>query len=373
MIIDVQSISTLARFDTLDQQAKQILISILQESNTTASRISNEVREQIIAQTMGIAKMLSRIAPLNLNDHLRTRAVMYDALCENPYTIRVESNIDQIVSSIEMLDVSDIVENHLRSTIDTAIRQSLQYCSMSERYENVPEAYGETFEWAFHDSTAEQHTWSNLSEWLRVAEGVYWINGKAGSGKSTFMKHITEDSRTRECLKLWAKDTPLCIATFFFWNSGTNDQKSQSGLLRALLLQILTMYPKLTSVVFLTTWTKLYSEAVSNISIDYHFIAPWQLKELKTAFRVLIRQKQVAEKICFLIDGLDELNGDHAEMAELFKEISLFPNIKVILSSRPWVVFQDLLGDSPVLHLQDLTHSDIQYYVQHKFQGNPIF
>ena len=56
---------------------------------------------------------------------------------------------------------------------------------------------------------------------------MYWVSGKAGSGKSTFMKHILDSPRTEECLKTWAGDDFLSIATISFWDSGTREQKSQ--------------------------------------------------------------------------------------------------------------------------------------------------
>jgi len=245
---------------------------------------------------------------------------------------------------------------------------------MSDRYEEVLEAHAETFEWAFHNSTAEQQTWSNLSQWLKTDGGIYWASGKAGSGKSTFMKHVYNDSRTRKYLREWAKDVPLCIATFFFWNSGTKEQKSQSGLLRALLFQVLKKHPELGPGIFPATWTKLYSKAVSQKPSKVEdFIDLWSLKQLTVAFRALIHQKRVPLKICFLIDGLDEFDGDHEEIAELFQEISYFQNIKVCLSSRPWVIFQYPFGNCPSLRLQDLTYSDIERYVQDKLTENPAF
>jgi len=79
----------------------------------------------------------------------------------------------------------------------------------------------------FHGPTDEQLPWSNLPDFLRTADDVYWISGKADSGKSTFMKHIFDSNRTRECLRSWARGTLLIVAAFFFWNSGTREQKSQ--------------------------------------------------------------------------------------------------------------------------------------------------
>jgi hypothetical protein len=153
-----------------------------------------------------------------------------------------------ITARIEMLNVSDDNERMLRTAVQDAIFQSIQYPSMTDRYEDIVEAYPKTFEWAFHDPTEKQLPWSNISRWIELENGIYWVNGKAGSGKPTFMKHIFDDERTRRYLRCWAQDTPLCVATFFFWNSGSKEQKSQVGLLRALLFQVLSQYPDLIQI-----------------------------------------------------------------------------------------------------------------------------
>jgi ABC-type lipoprotein export system ATPase subunit len=95
---------------------------------------------------------------------------------------------------------------------------------MTNQYENVVKAYQKTFQWALGESTPTQLSWSNLSHWLKEGDGVYWINGKAGSGKSTLMKHIVDDPRTCSYLDSWAKISveqntkpkPLFVATYFF-------------------------------------------------------------------------------------------------------------------------------------------------------------
>lgn len=115
-----------------------------------------------------------------------------------------------------MLDVSDTAESTLRTFIGKNILQSLWYSSMTSRYEDVIEAYPKTFEWAFTGSGEEECSWSNLSRWLQHDDGIYWVSGKAGSGKTTLMKHIVDDIRTTDFLKVWAGSSPLIIVNFLF-------------------------------------------------------------------------------------------------------------------------------------------------------------
>ncbi|KAL2061695.1 hypothetical protein VTL71DRAFT_7073 [Oculimacula yallundae] len=378
--LDSQSIRTSCRFDALDQQTQQILLSIIESSGSTTNRISREIREQMAEQTIVFTQILSRLTSFNRDGHLRVRSTIFEELrkesdANTNNNEMVIDNIGEIVAAVEMLDVSDAAEHRTRNSVQREILRHLRYATMSERYEEVLEAHAETFEWAFYDSTAEQQTWHNLSQWLRTDGGIYWVSGKAGSGKSTFMKHIYDENRTREQLKEWAKDVPLCLATFFFWNSGNKEQKSQSGLLRSLLFQILEKHRELGPVMFPATWTKLYRKAVKQaLELDEATgTESWSLKHLMVAFRALICQKVVPLKICFLVDGLDEFDGDHEEIVNLFQEISQFQSIKVCLSSRPLVVFQSLLEGYPGLRLQNLTYPDIQRYVQDKLAGNSAF
>jgi hypothetical protein len=276
---------------------------------------------------------------------------------------------DEIVAGIEMLDVSNMAERQLRMAVELEVIQGLSYPSMTHRYEGITEAHPKTFEWALQISTDEQHPWSNLPEWLKAGDGVYWVSGKAGSGKSTLMKLLFDKRETRQYLSKWAGDTPLCIASFFFWNSGTKEQKSHLGCLRALLFQVLRQYPELSSVVLPKQWARAYTKAIRKESKVYE--DPWSVKELVSALNTLIYQETVPLKICFLVDGLDEFEGDYEEIAMLFS--ANCPNAKACLSSRPWVIFEDLWGNCPNLKLQDLNQRDIEKYVSDKTSQNMAF
>lgn len=89
--------------------------------------------------------------------------------------------------------------------------------------------------------------------------------------------------------------------------------------------------------------------------------------------RTLIHQEGIPLKFFFMIDGLDEFDGDHEELANLFREITKAPHIKMCLSSRPWVVFEGFFGQCPNLRLQNLTFKDIERYVMGKLSHNDAF
>lgn len=64
---------------------------------------------------------------------------------------------------------------------------------------------------------------------------------------------------------------------------------------------------------------------------------------------------------------------DYEEICGLFKSIASLQNVKVCLSSRSWVVFEDSFHDLPNLKLQDLTRGDIEHYTTCKFRNSNSF
>ncbi len=99
----------------------------------------------------------------------------------------------------------------------------------------------------------------------------------------------------------------------------------------------------------------------------------WTLSRLQAAFkRLTLLAPTLSKRLCFFIDGLDEYEGDHEEMSELFKNISSLPSshIKICVSSRPWVVFDEAFGAFPRLRLQNLTRDDIKSYVNDKLEDH---
>jgi hypothetical protein len=337
---------------------------------TSQQNPSEPLPTEIRDQTRTLTQLLSRAS--NSNDKNRqTRASLVGGINSEYGQYYGLSTSNRIIPSIEMLDVSPEEESLFRSSVLNKIFASLAFSAMTQRYEDVADAHQDTFEWIFHDKTAQQLFWTNFSEWLTSGSGIYWVNGKAGSGKSTLLKFIYDDSRTKAHLQSWASMTPLATAAFFFWNSDTADQKSQAGLLRTILHNIWSQYPQLIPILMPLEWARTYSHLLNETG-DGPMIS-WSLKKLMAIFKDLVKQTVVPLKFVLFIDGLDEYEGDHQELGEFFKSISCLPHVKVCVSSRPWVVFQDLFGDRPSLRLQDLTRADIECFVVDRFRSSEVY
>ncbi|TGO15949.1 hypothetical protein BTUL_0034g00730 [Botrytis tulipae] len=76
-------------------------------------------------------------------------------------------------------------------------------------------------------------------------------------------------------------------------------------------------------------------------------------------------------KVCIFVDGLDEYEGAHGDMAEyLFDLANEFPFTKFCISSRPLPDFLSVFQDACTLKLEDLTRDDIKNYVFAKLEQN---
>jgi hypothetical protein len=241
--------------------------------------------------------------------------------------------------------------------------KSLSFQVMDDREDHIADAELETFEWILQPPQDEQRPWSSFIEWLETGNSIYWISGKAGSGKSTLMKYLKSHDMVQAALETWAVDVPLVTASFFFWYNGNELQKTQEGLLRSLIYQALENHRELIPLVLAGTFDVL--------SID--LVSYWTLARLKGAFRRLVEQKEVPLKICLLVDGLDEYAGNHAEIVEVFQYAARFEHVKICVSSRPLIVFDRAFKDLPGLRLQDLTFDDIQLYVRNRFHHDERF
>ncbi|KAL5313509.1 hypothetical protein ACEPPN_017929 [Leptodophora sp. 'Broadleaf-Isolate-01'] len=357
------------------------MLGYVQKSDAEAQLLLKAVLESTQASkrdiVAAVALLTSRMEMFSLEDERRTRDMIMRENYDHPSLLSLDVN----TLEWQVFTLSQWDEDKLRWLVSSSILNHLLYTAMPKRYESVVEAHPKTFEWALQDADSRSLNKTNLSTWLKSEHGLYWISGKPGSGKSTLMKHILDDERTQIYLERWAHQepsAPLVVASFFFWNSGTLEQRSQIGMLRSLLFQVLDQKPKLLPIILPSLWLRQYRKYLAD-GPRAVWSEGWTLRVLMTAFRRLMTQKEVSCKLFFLIDGLDEFDGDHEVLAELFNDITktAVPNgktsVKVCVSSRPYVVFRENFEGCPTLAVQDLTMEDITLFVSDRFHGNSAF
>ncbi|KAJ0422231.1 hypothetical protein BJY00DRAFT_311293 [Aspergillus carlsbadensis] len=247
----------------------------------------------------------------------------------NENTTRLEMNTTQSIETLrlELLDVlkqrpkessasplatagiklAEFSRQGLSLEKQQEILGSLSFNDMHWRYSSTKKEHEKTFEWIFKNPDTK------FIEWLKTGDGIYWIEGKAGSGKSTLMKYLVRSAHTHTALKEWAGDCQLSTASYFIWSPGEHMQRSREGLLRTILFQVLRSYPDLVPSVCPERW---HGDSAP-------YFGDWDYEEL-------VRTLDLVAKGTF----------------------------------RPWNVFVNAFdGKVPQLKLETLTKGDIQKYV----------
>ncbi|KAK5710456.1 hypothetical protein LTR15_012967 [Elasticomyces elasticus] len=327
------------------QERETVLDKVLnQDTNTNVQALREDVRK------LGLGNRASV-------DHLSTKLSSL-SLATNKRIGTAERNIHRRF---------DNVERSTQQSRDAARQQqdyerflsSLFFPEIDQRRSTVKAAYPDTFQWIFNLPDASDsfvpgtRETANFASWLRADASVYWISGKAGSGKSTLMAFILDDPRTREALQMWSSDLPVHLLSFFFWRAGSELQKSVIGLLRSILYQLCQCIPDAINTIG------------RQLNVPAARLPTWTESTLTDAIKATISATTKA-RFCLFVDGLDELVGNHDDLVDLIFDLQAFDHIKCCVSSRPEIELYVRLVECQCLRLQDLNWSDIQVYVSAK-------
>jgi hypothetical protein len=207
------------------------------------------------------------------------------------------------------------------------------------------------------DSQNDDHFWPNgkcpwpdFGSWLSSDGSVYWISGRAGSGKSTLMAYLVQEARTVKCLRLWSRGQDVHLLSFFFWRPGTEMQRNTLGLLRSMLYQLCKAVPTTVDAV------------MRDLGCSASTLPVWTEKGLVKAFGAAMHAVRDSW-ICTFVDGLDESSGDPDDLVDLLEGLQHFNRIKVCVASRPEVELHNRLSSRHLLRLQDLNGPDIRKFV----------
>lgn len=249
-----------------------IVTSLLQKQDDTLRAFKSEVA--------ALSVLLSRTQRVIATEKRDTQKLIADA-----FVTHHGSGIAQDST----LSNYTIREKGIRNSIFEDMVKTLRFHTIQSRFHAVEEAHRDTLNWVYEDPEAGEskcsgRVWSDFSAWLSSKNGIYWITGKPASGKSTLMKFIVTNPRTKQLLSDWGSPSPegkrLCMASFFFWLSGTKDQRSQSGLLRAIIFDVLTQFPWLLPTVFPEEWSERYCHKLVPPEREEDEYEDWDWREL---------------------------------------------------------------------------------------------
>jgi len=186
---------------------------------------------------------------------------------------------------------------------------------------------------------------------------IFWLNGLAGTGKSTIAQTIAE--------RLFADDR---LGASFFCSRSFEDRSNLRLVFPTLAFQLAQKYPKFRS--------SLVPLLQFNPDIDHESL----LDQMQKLLVKPLRSANISTVI--VIDALDECKDDEPESAILLvlgKSVSEIPGVKFIITSRPEARITSgfrgpLLKDSTdifVLHKVEprTIGNDIRRFFKHELSG----
>ena len=333
-----------AQFGQMDRDSSDLdlggIMSLLDDLSTSSRQLRTEMTDELHILRTELQKTL-RDLKVQLADLNAVKPAMLRASTDVLYWPRVAA-----MSRTKAVG----------TTIALALNvlKDLSFEQMKFRHSRVHNAHQNSFGWLLHHG---------FLAWTKSKECMFWISGKPGSGKSTLMKWLVDNRDISNALSIWAGPQQLVIASYFFWIQGTELQRTQEGLLRALLYDIFRHRPDLIPTVAPDVWQL----ANSTFSTKQAFTYEWTRPQLDTIFQRLSVFDLTKTRFCFFVDGLDEYHGDHDSLISTLRRLAS-ANIKMCVSSRPWNVFEQSLGQNHnhKLYLQDHNVKDIRQYVEDK-------
>ncbi|PHH91864.1 hypothetical protein CDD83_9958 [Cordyceps sp. RAO-2017] len=242
--------------------------------------------------------------------------------------------------------------NKLKERLKSVLK-SLDFPERDLRQAQIQDRFEDTFEWILDCEP--------FTSWLLGDEGIFWINGKPGSGKSTLMKFILTDRRIQDYGHDFAGGAHEIAASFFFNYRGTAMQKSFVGLMQNVLCQLLKHLKSCGA------WSIVGQLFAKLPYLAQSKMAPWTKPRLEEALRVILGQDRAHLSISFFFDALDEFDGPPEYILRFVQYLTDRPSgsltrTKVCFSSRPWDVFTERFDGGPSLNVEESTPSDIRYY-----------
>ncbi|ETS81125.1 hypothetical protein PFICI_06127 [Pestalotiopsis fici W106-1] len=247
-------------------------------------------------------------------------------------------------------DIGQPVSDSYDEEIFKKCLDSLWFTEMEYRRSQIDSPHPETSKWLFAEE--KYMTWF---EHLKCEEhqGLLWIKGKPGAGKSTLMKKAFNDASAQEPL------TGGIYASFFFHSRGNVElQKTSLGLFRSLWHQLLR-----SDEVFRSKFMARF--LAKPTPPDNQAQSIWTLEELKDLFREALTKH--VRPVMLFIDGLDEcVETEIRDLVNFFRKLTTTATsngarLSVCLSSRHYPHIT--VSNCPEITVEDENQDDISLYV----------
>src|SRR3569833_1148119 len=337
--------------------------------------MSGKVNLLDLKSSQGFQKLDNDVKALT-ESVLRSNGLLNDSI--DTLNATVEKNQKEIMAALRRRDPGVQMpreagddEDATSASRDSRIKElkkRLWFDAIPQRHSAITVAHQKTFEWIFSGQRKTAESSTTLMEWMVDGSGLYWISGRAGTGKSSLMRFLDDDPRTKEAVVGWAAGRPLILASFYFWNSeeAADDGllKSLPGLFRGLLYSLITQRDSFAEV--------LYPDHIVD-GMDRGRQFP-SLHDMSQAFERLATAGTLSAAVGLIIDGLDEYEAESSQLmmaAKMLCQAASSPNLKFIVSCWLVFVFETAFRDSKKLRLHELTEGDRRTYASGKLATAP--
>lgn len=319
-----QSILQLRHNEKLDANMRRVL-EALSSGHRTVEELRLRMRDDVEKATESIIQhqrltaleMTERIKVLNLETHDFIAHQHTTALVETARTARASAFID-----------------------------SLHFQEIFAREQAIKEADDVSCSFIFTTSlvsggTVDEAGESSFSKWLAQDEPVFWMTGKAGTGKSVVMKYAFRHEKTSERLLRWAAQSAtaassaqlsessasVVVLRYFFWKPGSYLQRSILGLARSLLWQLLQQYPGPVD--------KALPQSQLPLQAAAYQVQNWAASQVAGFLQQALASLPGTVHTYIVIDALDECTDDKGEVQSFIHFLASCVRVKLCISSRP--------------------------------------
>ncbi|KAK1982091.1 ankyrin repeat-containing protein, partial [Colletotrichum cereale] len=291
--------------------------------------------------------------PLN-TDH--SGLVKFDSKSQGDYPI-IRERIKKLSEEAKVEVTRRFAKHdlHLQHSAESeACMNSLAFQDIYGRQNNIETTATGTCDWIFSHPSFQQ--------WTEQKQGLLWIMGKPGSGKSTILKYALQ-----KVPYLYGADT--VALSFFFHARGNELQRTQPGLFRSLLHQLLWQVPGALSDLVDEFRRKTKTEGKHKENWD------WDLLPLQEFLESALPKVLTRFAVIIFIDALDECGESSAvQLIQYLKQLltTTTPEqyrLSICFSSRYYPVVNSKNGLNILLDKENQT--DIITYVQTKFHEDP--
>ncbi|KAH8704305.1 hypothetical protein GQ44DRAFT_778212 [Phaeosphaeriaceae sp. PMI808] len=224
---------------------------------------------------------------------------------------------------------------------------SLSFATIDARRQDIASAYQDTCKWIFQ--TPQFRQWRYRDD-LQSHNGVLWIKGKPGAGKSTLMKYTLQ-----HCREFFEDHI---IVAYFFNARGDNLEKTPLGMLRSMTYQLLEQ-----DLLYERFLPRFRDKENKDKTLE------WREAELKEFLCSQTKTPQL-KPLVLLIDALDECSkADVRKVVKFLEELSTNAvganvTLSICLSSRHYPTINMKRKLELVVEQEKEHDDDIAIYVR---------